>query len=210
MIITLLEIALIVIIVIKDIWLPTVLILVLAIFMTNWQKRPIEDLGLRPFKKPIKAVLLMIFLATVMQLTHFVVTMPLLGHLTNTTKSLVPVNNLHENLSGLFLMLGISWTMAAVGEEIVYRGYLLSRIKKVFEVRKHAVLIGIILTSMLFGWAHREQGIMGIIITAIDGGIYSIIKEKFKSIWPAVIVHGMSNTIGLVAVYFLGTINFLW
>ncbi len=50
--------------------------------------------------------------------------------------------------------LGIVWTFAAFGEEIAYRGYLLTRAADVGGRTPFAWWISVIIVSVLFGYGH--------------------------------------------------------
>jgi hypothetical protein len=50
--------------------------------------------------------------------------MPILNRLTGERQDLSQFAGLQGDLGSLLIFLGLSWTVAAVGEEIVDRGYL--------------------------------------------------------------------------------------
>jgi membrane protease YdiL (CAAX protease family) len=67
-----------------------------------------------------------------------------------------------------------------------------------------------VISSALFGFVHREQGIVGIITTFIDALFYSFIRFKFKNIWASVLAHGFMNSIGVITFFFTGPLYGLW
>ncbi|MBO1628484.1 CPBP family intramembrane glutamic endopeptidase [Bacillus arachidis] len=70
-----------------------------------------------------------------------------------------------------------------IQEEIIYRGIII----KFFET-KYSFLVGLILSSLLFGIAHDYN--MGFIIFAtIMGIMYSLLYKKTNSIFPCIIAH---------------------
>jgi membrane protease YdiL (CAAX protease family) len=82
------------------------------------------------------------------------------------------------------VLLALSWTVAAVGEEIVYRGYIPRRVSDVFGENTTGLLIGIGLSSVLFGLIHTEQGIIGVVLTFLDALFFSFLKWRFRNLWP--------------------------
>ena len=52
----------------------------------------------------------------------------------------------------------IIWTFAAFGEELSYRGYLLTRAADIFGRSRAAYVMAVILVAMLFGFAHYYKG----------------------------------------------------
>jgi len=85
---------------------------------------------------------------------------------------------LQGNLGALLIFLAVSWTLAAVGEEIVYRGYLPLRITDMFGASTVGILAAVVLSSMLFGLAHTEQGTIGVILTFLDALFFSFLRWR--------------------------------
>lgn len=110
----------------------------------------------------------------------------------------------------MLFLLGYSWFIASLGEEIAYRGFFQNRIISVFSNKKIGIVTSVIVTSVFFGLMHGEQGILGIINTSFDAVIFSIIRYRYSSIWASVLVHGFSNMLGILAFYFFGQLNGLW
>ncbi len=67
------------------------------------------------------------------------------------------------------MYLGIVWTFAAFGEEIAYRGYLLTRAADVGGRSPLAWWIGVIIVSVLFGYGHYYKGPAGILDSGVAG-----------------------------------------
>lgn len=59
-----------------------------------------------------------------LQLFDVDVVMPIMNRLTGTTIDYNGFASLQGNLGQLLLLLALSWTLAAIGEELAYRGYL--------------------------------------------------------------------------------------
>jgi uncharacterized protein len=109
------------------------------------------------------------------------------------------------NLPALLMMLAVSWTTAAFGEEIVFRGFLLNRAAGLDVAVQDWVLIVILGQAVLFGLAHAYQGLGGVILTGALGlalGILTYVAQG--NLWPAILVHGLINTVSLTAIYAAG------
>lgn len=107
------------------------------------------------------------------------------------------------NVPALMFMLAVSWSTAAFGEEIVFRGFLLNRAAGLDVAIQDWVLYVIAGQALLFGLAHAYQGLGGIIVTGILGlalGVLTYVAQG--NLWPAIIVHGLINTVSLTALYF--------
>jgi membrane protease YdiL (CAAX protease family) len=104
----------------------------------------------------------------------------------------------------------MSWTLAALGEEIAYRGYIQNRIRGLFNNNKTGIILAVLISSVLFGLAHREQGVIGVAITFFDAAYFSFLRYRYKSLWASILAHGFLNTIGIVTFFFTGPLYGLW
>ncbi len=75
---------------------------------------------------------------------------------------------------------------AGVCEEFLYRGWLLQLFAAVFG----SLWIGLILYSIVFGFAHSYQGRKGIIGTGVMGAIFGGIFVLSRSLLPGQLLHG--------------------
>ena len=102
----------------------------------------------------------------------------------------------------LFALL-IVWTFAAFGEEIAYRGYLLTRAADIGNRSAPAYWIGIVLVSILFGYGHYYKGPSGIIDSGIAGLILgTAYMVAGRNLWASVLTHGMIDTFGVIDAFF--------
>src|SRR2546425_8670806 len=95
---------------------------------------------------------------------------PAIARLTGKLPDVSLFAPLAGNIHFLLVSLTVAWTLAAFGEEFVYRGYLLTRIARVLGDPPRAWLAALVVTSILFGVGHAYQGLSGM-ITAGGGGV---------------------------------------
>jgi membrane protease YdiL (CAAX protease family) len=102
------------------------------------------------------------------------------------------------------LYLLIVWGFAAFGEEIAYRGYLLTRAADLGARSTAAYLACVVIVAVLFGYGHYYKGPSGIVDSGmaglILGGAYLIAG---RNLWAAILAHGFIDTFG-VFVAFMG------
>lgn len=210
-IITIIELVAAVIVVLLDLFVPTLVILGMALISLIVRREKPAILGLKKSKSWLGMAAIAFLGAVLLQLFDAGVMMPILNRLTGTAIDNSGVAQLQGNLQQLLIYLVLAWTLAALGEEIVYRGYLQKLLGDLFGSSLAGVILTIGISSMVFGLAHLEQGIVGVIVTTFDGVFYSLLKRKFKgNLWAAILVHGFYNTVGMVVFYFAGPINGLW
>ncbi|MCJ7701616.1 MAG: CPBP family intramembrane metalloprotease [Anaerolineales bacterium] len=107
-------------------------------------------------------------------------------------------NNFLMLLGGLL----ISWTTAGFGEEIIWRGFMMKQIARLFDDSKNGWWVGLILSSILFGLIHAYQGIAGIVYSGIAGIIYGfIVLKSGRNLWTAIIAHATTDTVAFILIY---------
>lgn len=136
-----------------------------------------------------------------MELFAVYVTTPLISSFFGIEPNYSQFKEIRGNLPLLFIFLGLSWTLAAFGEEICFRGFLMKRLAGFGESRV-AWVLALLLSSVLFGWGHTEQGVSGWIQEGLSGLILGILFLSAKrNLVVPIIAHGVSNTLAFVLIY---------
>jgi membrane protease YdiL (CAAX protease family) len=92
---------------------------------------------------------------------------------------------------GLLLAILVIGGLAPVGEELFFRGFMLTRLRRVWSAGP-----AILVTAIAFGVIHGEW-LHGVLATGI--GIYlGLVTERSASVIPAVICHVANNTVSVV------------
>ncbi len=199
------------VVIILDLFIPTIIILVIIGFSFLIRKEKLQTLGFRKNSSWLNMIMTILVLVVIWTLLHLSVFMPVLNHLTGTTQDLSAFENLKGNFNQLLFFLVLTWTLAAFGEEIVYRGYLQKRILDVFGDTRTGIILAVGISSLLFGLAHTEQGTIGVVLTFLDAIFFSLIKIHYdNNLWAAIFAHGASNTIGLIGFFLFGPVYGLW
>ena len=136
------------------------------------------------------------------ELMELFLTQPLLVKLFHKMPDLSALNGMRGNWKLLLLGLALTWTLAAFGEEMVYRGYMMNRVAGLFRNPKVAWTISLIVVNFVFGLAHIGQGITGQVENMIDGALLGVIfLATGCNLWAAIIAHGLTDTIDIVLLY---------
>lgn len=107
------------------------------------------------------------------------------------------------NIGFALLALVVVWGFAAFGEEISYRGYLLTRAADIGRRSTAAYWISVILVSVLFGFGHFYKGPSGIVDSGVAGLILGVAYMLTgRNLWTCVLAHGFIDTFGVIAVFF--------
>lgn len=136
------------------------------------------------------------------ELLELFVTQPLLVRLFHRWPDLSDLRPLVGNRNLLGLALLLTWTLAAFGEELVYRGYLMNRVADLFGRTRTAWTLSLILTSILFGFGHYDQGAIGQIENVIGGCLlavfYVVCGQKLA---VPIVAHGVQDTIDVLLIF---------
>lgn len=158
-----------------------------------------RDIGLRAPANWKKTVAFALIVATVHQLFSTFVLIPFLEQVTDQPIDLTLVDQIQGNLGMLAVSLVVAWLLAAFGEEMVYRGYLLNRFADLLKPQPVCWLFGYLVSVLLFAWVHQYQGVVGIIDTglsaAVWGGLYFF---SGRNLWLPILAHGFYDTIAFI------------
>jgi uncharacterized protein len=127
---------------------------------------------------------------------------PLIILLTGKSINLSQFAPIEGNVFLLLFFLVLVWTLAAFGEELVYRGYLMNRVAELAGGSSMAWAVSLAVVSVLFGVAHLYQGISGVVTVIaaalVYGGLY---LGSGRNLWAPIIAHGVYDTVALLLIF---------
>lgn len=110
---------------------------------------------------------------------------------------------LRGNIKYTLIALALTWTLAAFGEELVWRGYLMNRIADLGNHTRLAWILSLLLVNAAFGLSHSDQGVTGQIEEAIAGlFLGAIYLRTGKNLAVPILAHGAANTLDMVLLFF--------
>ncbi len=196
--------------VLLDLVVPTFVLLFLAVVSLFIRREHFTSLGFRRTPRGSHLVVKMLGFAAAWSVFQLAVSMPIANHLSGKEQDLNAFKDLQGNIGMLVGLLVLSWTLAAVGEEAAYRGYLQTRMTQLFGSRRVGMILAVLASSVLFGIAHSEQGIVGVTIVTLDAVAFSVVRYRYRTTWASVLAHGFNNTIGFIAFFLVGPIHGFW
>ena len=168
----------------------------------RWRGLGWRDVGLARPANWRRTIAIGVLCGIGMELLELFVTQPLLVKLTGKMPDFSDLGELHGNWKLTLLFIALSWTLAAFGEEMVYRGYLMNRVAGLFRRPKVAWTISLVLVSFVFGLGHIDQGITGQVENMIDGLLLGVIfLATGFNMWAAIIAHGVTDTVDILLMY---------
>jgi hypothetical protein len=130
------------------------------------------------------------------------ITQPLLVKWLGKQPDLDVFRVLHGNVKWTLLAFVGAWSLAAFGEEMVYRGYLMNRVADLFNRTRAAWIISLIAVHLGFGLAHAYQGITGVIDEGLMGLLLGLIYLRTgRNLAVPIVAHGVSDSIDFLLIF---------
>ena len=177
------------------------------LFLLGWASLRLRGLRWKDvgFTRPdswSKVLLIGVAVGLAMELFELFVSQPLLAHWLHKMPDLSDFSDMVGNLKTFLIYVVLVWTLGALGEEIVYRGYLMNRVAGIFRGWRPSWIVSLIAVSIIFGCAHLDQGATGMIENIWNGlllgGLYLACGRNLAI---PVIAHAFSNTLDFVLIY---------
>lgn len=101
----------------------------------------------------------------------------------------------------------VAWSSAAIGEELVFRGFLQSRLESGFGRSRWALVAALLVQAVLFGLGHGYQGLGGVLLTTVAGLVLGAVRLAGRgNLVACMLLHALIDTVSLTAV-FLGVLR---
>lgn len=162
-----------------------------------------STIGFSRPEDPWRAIVVGVVAGVLMELLADYVTTPAISAFFGVEPDNSGLKGIQGNLTMLFIFLGLNWTLAAFGEEICFRGFLMKRLAQVFGEGRWAWMASLLLSSFLFGWGHTEQGVSGWVQEGLSGLLLGVLfLATGRNLAVPIVAHGVSNTVAFVLIYF--------
>lgn len=159
-----------------------------------------SDVGLRSARP--RRLLVVVPVATLLLLVGSSVLAAAITAATGHGPDLSRFDALRGNPAMLVGGLLLVWTVAAFGEELVFRGFVMHSLHRLLAGRRAAWTLAVLVSSILFGAAHLYQGVVGAILAGAIGVGYAVAYfAARRSLWGSILTHGAYDTVGFVVVY---------
>jgi membrane protease YdiL (CAAX protease family) len=161
-----------------------------------------RDIGLTRPPRMARAIAIGIVAGLTIELFAITVTTPWIASVTGTPPDVSDLRDLVGNWQLLIILLVVSWILAAFGEELAFRGYLMNRVADGFGRTRVAWIISLVGVSVYFGIGHGTQGLAGIVQESLSGFWLGVIfLASGRNLTVPVVAHGVSNTLALALIY---------
>ena len=162
-----------------------------------------RDVGLTRYLSWPVTITIGVGLGVLTEAFQLLITQPILSRLIGKEPDLELFRMLTGNLKMTLLFIALSWTLAAFGEELFWRGYLMNRVADVGGRTPAAWIVSLVIVNMAFGVAHGYQGLTGLIEEGISGLFLGLMYLRTgKNLCVPIIAHGLGDTIDMVLLFF--------
>jgi membrane protease YdiL (CAAX protease family) len=177
--------------------------MLLAWAALRWRGAGWDAVGFRP-GLPSRRTLAVVLPATALLIVlgHVVASALLACGLTLDLSRFEP---LRGNIAALLAGLVAVWTVAAFGEELLVRGYLMHTLHELLAPRTGrplAWVLAVLLSSLAAGLAHAYQGPVGMIVTGLIAvGLALTYFAAGRRLGAPILTHGLYDTLGFLVVF---------
>jgi uncharacterized protein len=204
------EVALAAVAVLLDLAIPTFVILGLMVLSLLIRREGLSTMGFHRVRRPWALAGRMLIFAAGWSLVQIGLLKPIVNHISGTRQDMSQFMGLQGNLTMLLTWVALSWTVAALAEELAFRGFVLTRMTEFVGTAGVRLVTAVVLTSILMGLLHTEYGLVGVVASAVNSVFYTVLRYRYKTLWASILAHGFIDTIGFVTFFLIGPIYGLW
>lgn len=190
------------------VWVANILMLLIVWLGLRLRGQRMDHFGLsvgRPSLPAVRRILVQSVVVFLGAIAAFVVGAILMANIVGIPEGsdMSTYNYLSGNLPMLIVALLGVYVVSSFGEELIYRAFLINRIGEMGLGGNASVKIAVVLSAAMFGLAHYDWGISGVVQTTFMGLVLGIayIRVK-KNLWVTILAHGYMDTILMVQMYF--------
>ncbi len=177
----------------------------IVITYLSWGKNrasKFKSIGFNANQTWSKLILTCLIIGIVIEISFQIIINPILENVTNSKIDLSAYDNLRGNIPTYLFMILVGWIVGGFIEEILFRGFLITRISSYFKPILFGDIIGVLITSLAFGYSHMYQNWSGVFSTSLIAIVFGIIYLKSgKNILYPIFAHGFVNMTALTIIY---------
>jgi len=180
----------------------TIVLVPLIWLALRLQRQPWATIGFSLPPRLAPAIAIGIVAGVALELLAVHVTTPLISGYFGVEPDYSQFKAIEGNVKWLAVAITASWILAAFGEEICFRGFLMERLARVFGGGRVAWGASLLVASALFGLGHTEQGVSGWVQEGLSGFLLgALFLAARRNLAVPIVAHGVSNTVAFVLIF---------
>ncbi|CAA7391738.1 CPBP family intramembrane glutamic endopeptidase [Chryseobacterium fistulae] len=173
------------------------IIIIVILFFTYLQEGNLKNLNFRNIGLlEIKRIMICYL---ILEFSMDFIFQPLVSTIFSEPADYSSFKTIEGNSQKYFKWLFNMWISAAIGEELLFRGFAFLQLRKLCKDKN---ILTVLLSAVMFSLPHLYQGISGLAMTFLFGLAFGLIYLKFQNIWINIIVHGLIDTVFLTLSYY--------
>jgi len=116
-----------------------------------------------------------------------------------------PERALHAHpglLQYLYWIVPVTWGAAAFGEELLFRGFFLTRFLGMLPPARWGVILAVVMQAAIFGLLHLYQGVVGAAMAGVIGLVLACVYLlSGRNLWAGILLHGTIDSISVTVLY---------
>src|SRR6185312_177589 len=169
----------------------TVVCLGVIIFYLRKQNKTFRNLGLKPNGLTTHTFIVGIVSALLLVAFNKWVYHPLITHFF-LVEPYTEYDFIRKKLFNLLITIIAAWMIGGFYEELIFRGFIQTKLGEWVIKFKYSFWFTGLLTSMLFGLYHWQQGIFGMIPSFLAGLLWTWLLWRYKgNLWFPIISHAV-------------------
>jgi membrane protease YdiL (CAAX protease family) len=174
--------------------------LAVVLLILRKENKTLRDLGLKQKGISIKTFLVGIISALVWVAFMRWIYLPVIKYFF-TVPEYTEYNFIQNHFSKFVFITIAAWIIGGFYEEIIFRGFIQKTIENWFN-NKHSFLYAGLITSIIFGLYHWQQGFLGILAATLGGLFWTYLFKQFgRNLWYTIFSHAFFDTITLSLIY---------
>lgn len=181
---------------------PAILLLVIGLFLKFISKEGFADLMFSFDRFSFKPVWVGAAAAVALALFFQFLWNPLMDKILPGEKiDLYAFSFIRDSAYNYAFLLLIALLLGGFFEEILFHGFLYTRLEKIFS-GNYALVTNVLLTNIIFGLYHYHLGIKEVLLATLAGLAYHYVLLKFnRNLWYGIFFHAFFDFIGLTQIY---------
>jgi len=180
----------------------TPFLLLLCWVSLRLRRLPWRSIGFTRPPRLQRAIAIGIVAGLALELFAINITTPWITSMTGMPPDVSDLDGVVGNWQLLLIMLVVSWILAAFGEELAFRGYLMNRVADGLGRTRVAWIISLVVVSVFFGIGHGTQGVAGIVQESLSGCWLGVLfLASGRNLTVPIVAHGVSNSLALALIY---------
>jgi membrane protease YdiL (CAAX protease family) len=178
------------------------ILLLIVAALSRWRSVSAQDLGLvRPARLrwlPVQVLIILVTTVVVGALTHKIALLVFAAPAPQQRFA-----GMAGNLSMFLQWLLIGWVVGGFAEEVIFRGFLLSRFEALLGNIRFATMLAVLFQATVFGVIHfYNRGMVGatsIFMVAVVMGVFYLYFKR--SLLPLILAHGLVDSLSFLEDY---------